>query len=105
MVGWRRRINGHEFEQMLGDGDGLGGQGCCSPWGQKESRTTERLSNLHREVVSLEGARGGGQGTREGMERSLKPRRGSQGRRAGDAGGRGQKPEAKEREWVPEPSK
>ena len=55
--------------------------------------------------MSLEGARGGGQGTREGMERSLKPRRGSQGRRAGDAGGRGQKPEAKEREWVPEPSK
>ena len=41
MVGWRRRLNGHEFEQVLGVGDGKGSLACCSPWGYKESDTTE----------------------------------------------------------------
>ena len=36
MVGWHRQLNGHEFEQVLGTGDGQGGQVCCSPWGHKE---------------------------------------------------------------------
>ena len=36
--------NGHEFEQALGDGDGQGSLACCSPWGHKESDTTERLN-------------------------------------------------------------
>ena len=44
MVGWHRRIDGHEFEQALGVGDGQGGLECCSPWGCKESDTTERLN-------------------------------------------------------------
>ena len=35
MVGWHHRLNGHEFEQALGDGDGQGGLVCCSPWGHK----------------------------------------------------------------------
>ena len=35
--------DGHEFEQALGVGDGQGGLACCSPWGRKESDTTERL--------------------------------------------------------------
>ena len=43
MVGWHRRINGHEFEQALGVGDGQGGLDTSSPWGCKESDTTERL--------------------------------------------------------------
>ena len=30
MVGWHHRLNGHEFEQTLGDGDGQGGLGRCS---------------------------------------------------------------------------
>ena len=45
MAGWRPRLNGHEFEQMPGDGEGQGGLACCSPWGGKESDTTERLTN------------------------------------------------------------
>ena len=33
MVGWHHRLDGHEFEQALGVGDGQGGLACCSPWG------------------------------------------------------------------------
>jgi len=41
MVGWHHRLNGHEFEQAPGVGDGQGSLACCSPWGCKESDTTE----------------------------------------------------------------
>ena len=41
MVGWHHRLNGHEFEQTLKDGEGQGRLACYSPWGQKESDTTE----------------------------------------------------------------
>ena len=44
MVGWHHRLNGHESESTPGVGDGQGGLMCCSPWGRKESDTTERLS-------------------------------------------------------------
>ena len=44
MVGWHHRLNGHEFEQALGVGDGQGSLMCGSPWGLKESNTTERLN-------------------------------------------------------------
>ena len=44
MVGWHHCLNGHEFEQAPGDGDGRGSLACCSPWGRKESDTTERLN-------------------------------------------------------------
>ena len=44
MVGWHHWFNGHEFEQTLGVGDGQGGLACCSPWGHRESDTTERLN-------------------------------------------------------------
>ena len=44
MVGWHHRLDGHEFEQALGVGDGQGGLACCSPWGHKELDTTERLN-------------------------------------------------------------
>ena len=37
MVGWYHWLDGHEFEQALGVGDGQGGLACCSPWGHKES--------------------------------------------------------------------
>ena len=40
MVGWHHRLNGHEFEQTPGIGDGQGSLTCCSPWGRKESDTT-----------------------------------------------------------------
>ena len=45
MVGWHHRLNGHEFEQTLGVGDGQGSLVCCSPWGHKESDMTEQLRN------------------------------------------------------------
>ena len=44
MVGWHHQLDGHEFEQALGVGDGQGGLGCCSPWGHQELDTTERLN-------------------------------------------------------------
>ena len=44
MVGWHHRLYEHEFEQGLGDG-GQGNLVCCSPWGCKESDTTEWLKN------------------------------------------------------------
>ena len=37
MVGGHHLLNGHEFEQALGEGEGKGSLGCCSPWGCKES--------------------------------------------------------------------
>ena len=46
MVGWHHWLNGHEFEQAPGDGDGQGSLVCCSPWGWKESDTTEWLNWL-----------------------------------------------------------
>ena len=42
MVGWHHLLDGHEFEQALGVGDGQGSLACCSPWGCKESVTTEQ---------------------------------------------------------------
>ena len=44
MVGWHHQLDGHEFEQTPGVGDGQGNLACCSPWGRKESDTTERLN-------------------------------------------------------------
>ena len=44
MAGWHHRLNGHEFEQTPGIGDGPGGLAGCSPWGRKGSDTTERLN-------------------------------------------------------------
>ena len=41
MVGWHQQLDGHEFEQALGVGDGQGSLAFCSPWGRKESDTTE----------------------------------------------------------------
>ena len=35
MVVWHHRLNGHEFEQTLGDGDGQGSLACCSPWSRR----------------------------------------------------------------------
>ena len=44
MVEWHHRHDGHESEQALGVGDGQESLVCCSPWGQKESDTTEQLN-------------------------------------------------------------
>ena len=44
MAGWHHWLNGHEFEQALGVGDGQGSLVCCSPWGHKELNRTEQLN-------------------------------------------------------------
>ena len=46
MVGWHHGLNGHEFEYTPGVGDGQGSLVYCSPWGRKESDTTERLNSV-----------------------------------------------------------
>ena len=45
MVGWHHRLDGHEFEQASGVGDGQGRLVCCDSWGRKESDTTEQLNS------------------------------------------------------------
>ena len=44
MVGWHHQLDGHEFEQAPGVGDGQGSLTCYSPWGHKESDTTGQLN-------------------------------------------------------------
>ena len=44
MVGWHPRLNGHGFGWTPGVGDEQRGLACCSPWGHKESNTTEQLN-------------------------------------------------------------
>ena len=44
MVGWHHRLNGHEFEQTLGGGEGQESLVCCSPWGHTDSDMTGRLN-------------------------------------------------------------
>ena len=43
MVEWHHQLDGHEFEQAPGDGEGQESLACCSPWDRKESDMTERL--------------------------------------------------------------
>ena len=45
MVGWHHRLNGHEFEQALGEGERQGSLACYSPWDYKHSDMTEQLNN------------------------------------------------------------
>ena len=44
MVERHHQLDGHEFEQALGVGDGQGSLLCCSPWGHKESDVIEPLN-------------------------------------------------------------
>ena len=50
MVGRHHWLNGHEFEQALGDDEGQGSLACCSPWGNKELDMTEWLNNNNNKV-------------------------------------------------------
>ena len=54
MVGWHHQLNGLEFEQAPGIGDGQGSLVCWSPWGSKESDMTEQLNwtelNIHSQI-------------------------------------------------------
>ena len=50
VIGWHHWLNGHEFEQTLGDSEGQGSLGCCSQWGCIESDTTEWLNKNSKNV-------------------------------------------------------
>ena len=58
VVGWHHWLNKHEFEQALGVGDGQGTLACCSPWGHKESDTTERPNWYVRKIEQNTKGRG-----------------------------------------------
>ena len=47
------QLNGHEFEQAPGGGDGLGSLACCSSWDHKELDMTERLKNNNNNYLAL----------------------------------------------------
>ena len=49
MAGWHHRLNGHEFEQTLGDSEGQGSLAGCSSWGRKELDTPERLNSNNKD--------------------------------------------------------
>ena len=51
MVGWHHRLDGHEFEQAPGVSDGQGSLEWCSPWGRKESDTTEWLNRTEPNII------------------------------------------------------
>ena len=54
MFGGHHRLNGHEFKQAPGDGEGQGSLACCSPWGCKESsNATQQLNNKNKIVLNV----------------------------------------------------
>ena len=52
MIEWHHQLDGHEFEQAPGAGDGQGSLACCSPRGRKVSDTAERLNGTKLTRVS-----------------------------------------------------
>ena len=54
MVGWHHQLDGHEFEQTPGVGDGHRSLVCCSPWGRKDLDMTEQLNNINNILENLE---------------------------------------------------
>ena len=59
MVGWHHWLNGHEFEQVPGDGEGQGNLACCSPWGCKDLDMTEQLNWLMKATYHMQKAQHG----------------------------------------------
>ena len=53
MVGWHHQLDGHEFEQAPGLGDGQGSLACCSPWSRKELDMTWRLNKSVRKMMVM----------------------------------------------------
>ena len=53
MAGWHHRLNGGEFQQAPGDGEGQGSLVCSSSLGHKESDTTKRLNNIFTQPLFL----------------------------------------------------
>ena len=44
IIGWRHLLDGYEFEDAAGGGDGQGSLACCSPWGHILSDVTDQLN-------------------------------------------------------------
>ena len=53
MVGWHHCLNGHEFEQAPGVGDGQGNLACYSPWGHEESDKTSATGKQRKESPGM----------------------------------------------------
>ena len=53
MVGWHHQLDGQEFEQAPGTGDGQGSLACCSTWGHKKSDMTELNIYIHTERLYM----------------------------------------------------
>ena len=51
IVGWHHQLNGHEFEQTLGDSEGQGSLGDCNPWGYEHSLATEQQTYSLRNLL------------------------------------------------------
>ena len=54
MVGWHHQLNGHEFEQTLGDSEGQGSLACYGPWVQKELYMTQQLNSKNTRLAQGE---------------------------------------------------
>ena len=52
MVGWHHQLNGHEFEQAPGDGEGQGSLACCSPWGSQKVGHDLATEQQHLNTIS-----------------------------------------------------
>ena len=82
MVGWRHRLNGHEFEQTPGAGRGQASLVYCSPWSHRESDATERLNNNNRSLLKEKSSHSGnkdhGKQEEGGFERPLEGGAGGQ---------------------------
>ena len=50
-VGWHHQLNGHEFEQTLGNCEGWESLECCNPWGCKELDRTLRLEQQQQPTI------------------------------------------------------
>ena len=55
MVGWYYQLNGHYFEQTLGDSEGQGSLACCSSRGRKELDTAQQVNNNNWSNSSIHG--------------------------------------------------
>ena len=55
MVGGHHRLNGHEFEQALGDSGGQETLACCSPWGHKDADKTDVLNSNNSIPTKVDG--------------------------------------------------
>ena len=44
MAGWHHRLDGPEFGQTPGVGNGQRGLACCDSWGHKELEMTKQLN-------------------------------------------------------------